>query len=131
MRFIKPLILFISVFTVSALAETTGPTPPQQPAPKEVRVVLSKQTGNKPFRAPSLTPTNQIVGLYTEDGTLSAYIPEDSTWEMVIGGVDGETYTYFVSTLDLHQGVRIGTMSGFSISITNDSGITYIGEVCP
>lgn len=56
MRFIKPLILFICIFTVSALAEASGTTSTQQPAPKEVRIVLSKQTGNKPFRAPSNNP---------------------------------------------------------------------------
>lgn len=54
---------------------------------------------------------------------------EDSIWEMTIEGIGGETGTYFVSTLELQQGVYIGVMSGFGITITNNSSITYIGEI--
>lgn len=129
MRFIKLFILVVCAFTASALAESPSPTTPQEPKSKDVHFTLNKKTDTKSLRAPSLNPPCPIVGIYNETGTLSVSLPEDSIWEMTIEGIDGETGTYFVSTPDFQQGVYIGVMSGFSITITNDSGITYIGEV--
>lgn len=130
MRFIKPLILFICVFTVSALAETQNPTTPQQPAPKDVRIVLCKQTDKNVLRAPSLKPQDQIIGTYSDEGMFAVCLPDNSIWEMEVQSIDGETSTYIVSTINLQQGVYIGLMSDFSITLTNESNITYVGEIC-
>lgn len=122
-------LLLICVFSVSIFAETEGSTVPKQPNSKNTIVALSKRVDNKTARIPSLNPSAQPVGIYNEDGMFTVCLPEDSTWELTINGIDGETSTYYVSTLNLQQGVYIGIMFDFNITLTNDYGITYIGEV--
>lgn len=129
MRTIKLFIMFVCVFAASTLAESQSPTTPQRPKSKDIHFTLSKQTDIKSLRAPSLNPSSPIVGTYNEEGMFNVALLEDSAWEMVIEGVDGETDTYFVSTSDLQKGVYIGVMAGFSVTITNDSGLTYYGEI--
>lgn len=122
-------LLLICVFSVSIFAETDGSTVPKQPNSKNTIVALSKRVDNKTARIPSLSPNYQTIGTYDEDGIFTVYLAEDSTWELAIEGIDGETSTYYVSTLDLQQGVYIGVMYNLTITISNNSGITYIGEV--
>lgn len=125
MKRIELLILLLSLLGVSIWAETSTPTSPSNTTPQQIAIVL-KNRSNKPLRAPAF---NKIVGTYDEVGVFTIDLPEDSIWKMTIEGIDGETGTYFVSTLELQQGVYLGVISGFSITIINDSGITYIGEI--
>ena len=128
MRFIKPLILFICTFTVSALAETSGSTPSQQPAPKDIRIVLSKQTGNKPLRAPSNNPANFIDGIYNEDGILFLYPSIVSEWDLVISSPT-ESVSIQTSTDELISGIYIGELSTFTIELSSSTGAIFVGTV--
>lgn len=125
MKRIELVILLFGLHIGSVCAETSTPTPPSTPVPQQIAIVL-KNRSNNPLRAPAF---NKIVGTYDEDGMFTIDLYEDSIWEMTIEGIGGETGTYFVSTLELQQGVYIGVMSGFGITITNNSSITYIGEI--
>lgn len=122
------LLILTCVFSASVFAGSEGSTDKKQPHTKDTIISLSKRTDNKTARIPSLT-SPQTVGTYDENGIFSAYLPEDSIWTMVITATDGEMSTYYVSTHDLQQGVYVGVMSAFTITLTNDYGISYIGEV--
>lgn len=122
-------LLLICVFSVSVFADTEGSTAPKQPSPKNTIIALSKRTDNKTARIPSLIPYHKTVAAYDENGIIYVCLTEDSLWEMTIETIDGGTSTYYVSTIDLQQGVYIGILTGFTITLTNNYGITYIGEV--
>ena len=134
----KLAILFCtSIAPVASMADTpTIPAPqPAQPTKpvnpereKEVPVVLDDQYKGPRFRAPSRNPIGVIDGIYNQSGTLSLNLAEEAIWELTITSFAG-TATYTVSTSELACGVNIGQLSEFTITLTNDLGASYFGEV--
>lgn len=127
----KKLFLLLCIFavSVSVLADTTAPTKPTKPTnEKDIAIMLVQQTSQNKFRAPSLNPNGQLEGLYEASGVLSIYLFEDSMWELKITSAQG-IETYLVSTSDLSLGVNIGQLTEFTITLTNEAGVTYVGDV--
>jgi len=122
------LLTFITcIFAICVLANgqesiSTKPTPP-----KSGQVVLRKRIDNKLPRIPSNNLSFQIAGEYTETGLLHLYPAFDSEWRLDISSMDGYN-TYYVSTSELRDGILIGALMEFAITLTSESGEIFIGE---
>lgn len=124
----RTLSIFIAcIFAVCAFADNKG-TSPSQPEKSQIsQVILRKRTDNKIFRAPSNNPALQILGEYDENGILYIFTDTESDWELIISSTAGDS-AYFVTAPELQAGIHIGLMSEFDITLTADSGETFVGE---
>ncbi|MCM1140317.1 MAG: hypothetical protein NC453_17250 [Muribaculum sp.] len=124
----RTLSIFIAcIFVVCAFADNKVITPSTPKAPQNEQVILRKRTDNKIFRAPSNNPAFQILGEYDENGILYIFTGTESDWELIISSTDGDS-VYFVTAPELQVGIHIGIMSEFYITLTADSGETFVGE---
>lgn len=123
------LLTFITcVFAICVLANGQEPisTKPALPQ-KSGQVVLRKRIDNKLPRIPSNNLSFQIAGEYTETGLLHLYPAFDSEWRLDISSMDGYN-TYYASTSELQDGIHIGALAEFAITLTSESGEIFIGE---
>lgn len=122
------LSIFITcIFAICAFADNKDTTPSKPEMSQSSQVVLRKRTDNKIFRAPSNNPAFQILGEYDTDGFLYLFPIIESEWELNISSFVGDN-TYSISTSNLQEGIYIGFMSEFTITLIACSGETFIGE---
>lgn len=124
----RTLSIFIAcIIAVCALADNKVTTPSTPKASQNEQVILRKRTDNKWLRMPSNNPTSQILGEYDEAGILYLYPSTNTGWNLIITTLNGAD-SYHISTLELQNGIQIGIMSEFYITLTTDSGETFVGE---
>lgn len=127
MKKIAFFLLLICACCTSTIAGTPSPTPTTPPKANTHKISLHIKSDNKSLRAPSNNPSYLIYGFYEDNGTLVLFPTIDSDWELTISSKIGTEY-FNISTDELTTGVYVGVMQEFSIQLSNESGITFVGE---
>lgn len=122
------LTAFIAcLFTICAFAGGNVIATPEPESTHNGQVVLRKRTDNKMPRIPSNNPSFQILCEYDGINCLYIFPDVDSDWELTISSIHGDN-TYYMSTDELQNGVLIGTLSDFTITLIREPNEIYFGE---
>lgn len=123
--------IIFGLIACCTLAESATPTtPPQQSTKQDLKIVLWVRHDNKSLRAPSKNPIPTIEGIYDNYGTLSFFPDTDTMWTLVISTISGDSEIYYLSTSELQAGINIGSLQEFNITLANDIGEIFEGELC-
>lgn len=120
-------ILIMCIFALCAFADDPETSSSTSETSQTSQVVLRRRTDNKILRMPSNNTASEIIGEYDGDGFLYLFPSSDSEWELTISSFEGDS-TYSTTTSSLQDGIQIGIMSEFYITLTANSGETFIGE---
>lgn len=123
-------LLIVTLFTVLTLSATSSdPVAIQKPkeSSAETPVTLWVKHDSCRPRKPVQQSLPDVIGFYS-DGIISLIIEEPGSMQLSIVSNDMETY-YTCTSDELLTGISIGEIDSFSITLTTEYGLSYIGEV--
>lgn len=119
--------IIASIFAICSFAGDKIASSPEPTSSQNGQVVLRKRTDNKMPRIPSNNPAFQILCEYDGINCLYIFPDVESDWVLNISSIT-ENSTYYVSSSELQDGILIGTLSEFTITLFREPNETYLGE---